>query len=155
MRDKNERYRRWIAAYVARRAVKGGLLHQCREATLEMSRAFPELKRVAGRVELADGKRWVHAWMVAPDGELLDPTVLQFESAPVRYTPADEEDPKPTGQCFECMDYRYGRSRYCSEKCGRAFRKRAKANPGLEMAIALHLLGIIHSEMRGECGGEG
>jgi hypothetical protein len=99
----------------------------CVFAAREMREVFPELVAVPGKVLLADGQGICHLWLVTPDGTVLDPTVLQFESPVVGYRPLADEDPPPTGQCLECWDWRYSRGGYCSDRCyRRAYRRRKK-----------------------------
>jgi hypothetical protein len=120
-------YATWITAYVRRAAAGYGVRGQCLCAAREMQQAFPELRVVGGKVWLADGTGRCHNWLLTPTGAVLDPTRLQFESEPVRYVPLAEMDPHPTGQCLECWDYRYGKSRYCSPRCERRWRRRPRA----------------------------
>jgi hypothetical protein len=117
-------YAAWIRAYVRRAAEGYGLRGQCVFAAFLMREEFPELEITPGRVWLADGTGHCHTWLVTPAGEVLDPTQGQFDSEPVRYVPLADEDPPPTGQCFECNAYRYGASRYCSKRCARRWRSR-------------------------------
>jgi hypothetical protein len=68
-------YRKWVADYVARTADVAG---RCREASLEMNSRFPELVPERGMVLAADGRRYMHWWLMGPFGEIVDPTEIQF-----------------------------------------------------------------------------
>lgn len=73
----SERYRDWIARYVARHG--GDVWMRCLEASEEMVATFPELRLVKGTaVSTVSGKRWCHAWVETAEGEVLDPTATQF-----------------------------------------------------------------------------
>jgi len=121
----NLSYKEWVAAYLSR---VGDPLQKCAEATLEMQEAFPELRRVRGVVRMVldpDGAKrpWPHWWLVAPEGDIVDPTGEQFPGLIV-YEEADEEDPI-VGRCANCGEY-YTRSQstqgiVCSETCSIEF----------------------------------
>lgn len=139
------RYTTWISAYVARAAAGRGLAGQCLFAALEMRQAFPDLQVVGGKVWLADGSGHCHTWLVTPAGAVLDPTRLQFAAEPVRYVPLADENPQPTGQCYHCHDYRYGKSRYCSKLCEGRWRRRPKAErEAAEMWIFAQIMAGLH-----------
>jgi len=70
-------YERWIARYLERFTCPAATLGRCREASVEIARAFPELRVVRGHVRCAWGRRG-HWWTVTPDGEIVDPTAAQF-----------------------------------------------------------------------------
>lgn len=120
-----EEYAAWIEAYVARhtnRFVRG----KCATATEEMVKAFPELRRVGGFVDVEWG-RDQHWWCVAPDGSIVDPTVEQFGLWPVQYEELDLNDPAtrariPTGKCMDCGHEVYGGATFCNEACEAATR---------------------------------
>jgi hypothetical protein len=108
-----EQYAAWIAANVAdpRRT--------CRETTLAMAAAFPELRRVRGHYchgLIGEAPHW---WLVAPDGSIVDPTAVQFPAGGT-YVEHDESQPEPTGRCLECGDYTYDRRLFCSAECHNA-----------------------------------
>lgn len=80
------KYALWIEAYLVRNF--GDVWMKCLEACEEMSQAFPELRMVKGiAVSSVSRKRWCHCWCVAPDGTIIDPTVVQFGGIPVVYEP--------------------------------------------------------------------
>lgn len=92
----------------------------CLEATEAMKMHFPELRRVRGFVTLMDGSEHAHWWLVAPDGEIVDPTRAQFDPAIALYDPLDESKPEPVGKCANCGELAYDEKLIpvCSEKCG-------------------------------------
>jgi hypothetical protein len=91
---------------------------KCHEVCQEMLKHFPELKLVRGHYEcLIWGERG-HWWLVDPDGETIDPTVIQFPCGTLGYyTPWDESKPIPTGVCPNCSGYCYDGTYLCSDKC--------------------------------------
>ena len=68
------KYDDWIAMWVATHDVR----YKCVETTQEMVKAFPELTRVSGYYH--DHFGVPHWWCVTPDGEIVDPTVSQFDN---------------------------------------------------------------------------
>lgn len=109
----SERYYEWIDERLRR----GSPRTQCAEWTREMVQAFPELKRVRGHVELLNG-RPAHWWCVAPSGEIIDPTISQFNGIIVAYHPHVEGDPEPVGKCLNCGAYVFApRRSACSPDC--------------------------------------
>ena len=52
----------------------------CLGSTLQMKRAFPELKRIKGVYIEPNGKRNIHWWCVDKDNNIIDPTAFQFKS---------------------------------------------------------------------------
>ena len=120
-------YSDWIRGYVAKNPHVGGL---CASATLEMVKAFPELKRVAGYATTALHYRVQHWWCVAPDGSIVDPTVRQFQGLVPEYEPWQPGMEVKVGRCMNCGDdiYRPVGSLdgsmhmcICSDECGRLF----------------------------------
>lgn len=109
-------YEAWIAERLASEAPRT----KCAEWTLAMVAAFPELKRVRGHIELSNGKP-AHWWCETPDGEIVDPTVAQFDGSIVlQYLPHEDGAPEPVGKCLNCGEYVYApRRSACSETCDR------------------------------------
>ena len=105
-------YREWIEESSFGRG-------DCAEATIAMSEAFPELRRVRGHyycVLLGERPHW---WLVAPDGSVVDPTSVQFPSNGIgQYVEWDESQPEPTGKCPNCGGYCYDWRTVCSDTCG-------------------------------------
>lgn len=70
------------------------------------------------------GKYRHHWWLVAPDGEIVDPTMAQFESAE-GLLPEDYCEKKmpveATGRCLFCGLLLYGPSSFCDGECSRKF----------------------------------
>ena len=122
-------YEEWIENY---RQTKGilfvgeterSVLGMCEQATKEMVKAFPELKRVRGHVS-PGGPHW---WCVTESGEVVDPTVSQWKDrVPAGtvfiYHPFDESkaDQLPTGKCMDCGGHLYYNAQFCDESCARA-----------------------------------
>lgn len=90
---------------------------QCARATQSMVVVFPELRRVCGHFyDLRIGER-EHWWCVAPDGTIVDPTLIQFPSGRLgAYVELDPNEPRPTGKCPNCGEYIYD-GRYVHERC--------------------------------------
>jgi hypothetical protein len=90
----------------------------CKETTLAMQKAFPELDRVRGHYHC-----WIwgireHWWLVHPEGIIIDPTAAQFPSdGDGDYVPWDEDSEEPSGICLNCGEYVYDGSALCSENC--------------------------------------
>ena len=120
-------YEDWIRDYVARTK---DILSQCKQATAEMSVAFPELRRCRGWVTLSSGLEREHFWMETSEGEIVDPTVSQFTTTTfykgcggvkfyLEYDP-EMHGPEPVGKCMACGAYCYppeGTSTACTENC--------------------------------------
>lgn len=90
--DRKAQYARWIETYVqAHNCYVRGL---CVSAVKEMIAAFPELKPDLGFVGWGE-----HAWCVAPDGEIVDPTASQFAIQPPVYVPWTPGTSVSAGRC--------------------------------------------------------
>lgn len=120
-------YQAWIDAFV--RSHNYFVRGLCGEATKQMMKAFPELRRACGFAFWVCPTRLVrdeHFWCVTPDGTIVDPTVSQFGGAPVRYEELDLNKPEdvarlPTGKCMWCGGDCYnGRTSACSDECEEA-----------------------------------
>lgn len=94
---------------------------KCHETCLEMQKTFPELKLIRGHYFdpiWLDRKHW---WLETKDGEIIDPTAIQFPSkGQCLYTPWDESQPEPTGKCPNCGEYTFN-NEYVHEECRTAF----------------------------------
>lgn len=86
----------WIAAHVIENP-KG----MCRYFVDYMAETFPELRRVRGYYYEPSGAHHPHWWLALPTGDVVDPTIVQFEpgGSYVEFT-----GPDPVGQCFNCGD---------------------------------------------------
>lgn len=95
----------------------------CGHVTAEMKEAFPELRRVRGHV-LHRGKRYPHWWCQAEDGQIIDPTVNQFlpHPTPEQYEEHLDQDPEPTGKCYNCGEYTYDGASFCTDLCESSYR---------------------------------
>lgn len=121
----------WIRSYVARTPFVRG---KCATATTEMVAAFPELRRVGGLVEVEwpgatrPVRKEQHWWCVAPDGEIIDPTVSQFAIPPfsddyeeLDLTSEEARARVPTGRCVSCGEDAFGGEVTCSDECAAAY----------------------------------
>jgi hypothetical protein len=111
-----DKYQAWIAEKLS----QGSSTAKCAAWTAEMVAEFPELKRVRGHVEHSHG-RIPHWWCENSEGEIVDPTVAQFEGVAIfAYWPHEDGAPEPTGKCLNCGEYVYApRLSSCSETCDR------------------------------------
>ncbi len=120
----SEQYKAWISEHV-----EGDGYGQCRQATEDMAKEFPELKRVRGHYfDSLWGKR-EHWWLVDPEGNIVDPTAMQFPTKGTnRYVPWREGDPEPIGQCYNCGDYVFNKdyNGACSEDCEKAIEEETR-----------------------------
>lgn len=89
---------------------------QCAEITAQMASAFPELRRVRGHYHCFAWGAREHWWLEALDGQVIDPTAMQFPSKGFgMYVEFGGEE--PTGMCPNCGEYIYGGGELCSERC--------------------------------------
>ena len=107
------RYAKWIAENV-----KGSALGRCKEVSLEMQKAFPELLLVRGHYyDPVWGER-MHWWLKTEDGEIIDPTKSQFPSkGEAPYIEWIEGSKEPVGKCMNCGEYCYDDPNVCSTEC--------------------------------------
>jgi len=119
------KYREWIEKNVDKNC-----LGQCSEITKKMEEEFPELIRVRGHFMCVHWGLRSHWWLIDPDGEIIDPTVVQFpthqqglmqDPPTAHYEPWDESREEPTGKYPNCGDYCYNGDYCCSEACDRAY----------------------------------
>lgn len=73
----------------------------CNEASHAMKEAFPELTIVPGHVYCSWGKR-DHIWLTDPEGNIVDPTALQYQGTVSRYEPWKPGDAVRVGKCMNC-----------------------------------------------------
>ena len=95
---------------------------KCRQVSHAMVAAFPELRIAYGNYYCPIwGERW-HMWLVAPDGEIIDPTIQQFPSPHGSYVELSEKE-LPVGRCAQCGKLYYERydGTVCGASCGIAF----------------------------------
>ena len=123
-------YAAWIESYRQANPILRGA---CQSATEDMAKAFPELTRVPGRIKFVAGGSTEHWWLTAPDGEVIDPTVSQFEYAlahgGVEYAPWRPGDKVLVGRCMNCGDDIWRRVQIlggpresvCGEECAADF----------------------------------
>ena len=106
----------WIAEHVKDQR------RMCAYWTECMQSAFPQLRRVRGHYYEPNGDCYTHWWLAMPNGEIVDPTVTQFEAGGhyVEYSGSD-----PYGQCLECGELMWerweGAAEFCSQECHDAF----------------------------------
>ncbi|KKL54797.1 hypothetical protein LCGC14_2261840, partial [marine sediment metagenome] len=64
---------------------------KCKEVCEEMNKRFPELKLIRGHYYCHGWGERMHHWLVSPDGNIIDPTKIQFPSKGFGvYEPWDE-----------------------------------------------------------------
>ncbi len=88
-----------------------------------MKRAFPELKRERGNVYIRSGHHRPHWWLIAPNGDIVDPSNSQFQESYygadngiIEYIPLiDKRVPK--GNCMNCGDLCFDHGVACTESC--------------------------------------
>lgn len=114
------KYEYWIERYLL--YCDGDVRGRCAEATEEMIKTFPELKRVRGHVQhILNSKQSPHWWCIDPKGNIIDPTAVQFVAI-IKYIPHDETSPEPTGRCPNCGEYCYDYNSVCSDKCATEYK---------------------------------
>jgi len=124
------KYKRWIDVHYP---TAHEALGKCMEASAEMNEAFPELRIAKGAVWLQGhpGERH-HAWLVDSQGEVIDPTQLQYTCSG-HIIAKREEFPKdhpafmyPRKKCPNCgktfyLDGAEGKGYVCSNECAFEF----------------------------------
>jgi hypothetical protein len=100
-----QEYIDWIQNYCSER--NGIVSGCCISSTTEMVRAFPELKQVKGWALLLNRGLAEHAWCETEDGEVIDPTVSQFQSSVIEYKAWQPGDTVCVGRCMNCGEYIY------------------------------------------------
>jgi hypothetical protein len=117
------KYSKWISDYVARTPYMRG---RCGSATQEMVESFPELRRVPGWASAVE-----HWWCETPEGEIVDPTVSQFDGDEVSYKEWKPGDEVRVGRCMNCgidiwravQTLTGDRPCICSDECSEDFIK--------------------------------
>jgi len=96
----DQRYVDWIETHYPTVSTAFGA---CSAATTQMVAAFPELTRVPGHVQSYQSGRRAHWWCETSEGEIVDPTRIQFEDAVFlsyeRFQPGQEVR---VGRCMNC-----------------------------------------------------
>lgn len=113
-----ESYLEWIEENRPRDPFRGR--GKCRQVSEAMQKAFPELQLVAGFYECPVWGDQEHWWLMTPENEVVDPTVLQFPSGGFGVYRVLDPDERPVGKCMNCGGYVYrgSPSDYCcSDKC--------------------------------------
>ena len=84
----------------------GPITGRCAEVTLAMVQMFPELRRVRGHYCCPVWGIREHWWLVAPGGEIVDPTARQFPGGGLgTYREWREGAEEPVGRCLNCGAY--------------------------------------------------
>ena len=114
------KYEKWIKDYLLSK--DGNICGKCYEATSEMIKTFPELKRIRGHVRhILSNKVSPHWWCINAEGIVFDPTSIQFVAI-IKYIPHDETQPEPTGKCSNCGEYCFNYEAVCSDKCATEYK---------------------------------
>lgn len=82
---------------------------QCQPAAKAMKEAFPELAVTNGFIEDGMWGERAHWWCKDENGEIVDPTRIQFPAL-FDYTEIDDEHPArkyPQDRCHDCGEYYY------------------------------------------------
>jgi len=125
------KYQTWIKKNYPDRVSAYG---QCKEATEKMVSEFPELKRKSGQIfVLGYDYDVLHWWCEDPEGNIVDPTIIQYSGGGYAVTGYEEypEDHvarhNERAKCMECGQYFYRVdevkkfSPCCSDFCLTAF----------------------------------
>ena len=114
-----EKYSSWINSWTSQ--YKGVVRGRCRPVSEAMVNDFPELKLSRGFVMTRGGVEFEHWWCVTPDGDVVDPTVSQFDPyhGVLDYSEYDisVHGKEPCGRCINCGDYCYDNSYACGPAC--------------------------------------
>ena len=118
-----EKYLNWINENVYESYGK------CTDVTLQMSKVFPELKRIRGFYYCPIFGKREHWWLVDIYGNIVDPTKKQFPSGGVGvYEEWIEGSNEPTGKCPNCGGYCFNESYCCSQECHNEYVQSIKQN---------------------------
>lgn len=120
-----QKYADWIKNWLKNNDPRSA----CAEATLEMQKAFPELKRFRGYFQDPIWLSSAHWWLKDIDAdEIVDPTISQFTYlSDEQYTYYDESLPEPKGKCMNCGKLSYHTEHACSKKCSKILEKEFNA----------------------------
>ena len=119
-----DKYSSWIEEHAPEGAY---LMGRCKEMSLEMIEAFPELRLARGHYHCAGWGERGHWWCVAPDETIVDPTAAQFPTQGAGiYEELQANAPEPVGKCGNCgklvfpkeAGYYFGC--FCNETCEKA-----------------------------------
>lgn len=117
-------YQEWIDANIDELNNMGA----CSQRTTEMQQAFPELRRVAGFYYSIGWGQREHFWLETEDGEIIDPTAMQFPckgNGVYERLSEDEILRLPIGMCANCGEPIYRDSEctdtVCSRSCAAAY----------------------------------
>ncbi len=101
----------------------------CERVCRAMKDKFNELELIRGHYYCTNWGRREHWWLKAPDGEMLDPTAIQFPSKGFGdYEELAKDTPEPTGKCPNCGEYCYNNEQVHSE-CYDAFVRSLHESP--------------------------
>ena len=93
----------------------------CEGFSKKMKRKFPELIITKGYYECMVWGRREHWWLQTKDGQIFDPTAVQFPSKGIcEYIPWNKDDPQPTGKCPQCGEYTFN-NEYVHKECQDAY----------------------------------
>ena len=110
-----QRYAQWIKDNVKE------TYGQCGNVTLSMQQAFPELRRVRGRVVDACWGVRNHWWLMAGD-VVVDPTAAQFPClVSSTYEELEDGDRIPSGLCADCGEVTYDGEEFCNDTCADSY----------------------------------
>lgn len=113
----HQKYSDWIA-----NNVPSYCLGLCASITNDMTKDFPELRRVRGTYDCPLWGERTHWWCVDESGNIVDPTSAQFISAGLgEYIEWDESNQEPTGKCFNCGSLCFNHMAVCSDKCNKEY----------------------------------
>jgi hypothetical protein len=113
----DEKYQNWIIdnCYAISSMVRG----RCQEICESMQFVFPELILTKGLIWGTDvdgyRKSYPHWWLKTSEGEIIDPTVSQFDF--IRMKTYDEAKGEVTGKCMNCGGMCYDNKSFCSDIC--------------------------------------
>ena len=90
----------------------------CREATKDMQKEFPHLRRVRGHYCCPLWGERGHWWLEDEQRNVIDPTRNQFPSKGLgEYIEWNDDNPEPTGRCINCGSYCYDGETVCCTGC--------------------------------------
>lgn len=116
---RNKRYRQWI---IDRNIDYDEAYGNCQELCVEMMEAFPMLTMVRGHYYCSVWGERGHWWLKTDDGEILDPSAVQFPTKGNGvYVEWDESAAEPTGTCPNCGEYCYD-GEQVHERCYEEFK---------------------------------
>ena len=99
-------------------------LGKCQEYCDTMGEIFPELIQKRGFYHDVIWGRRMHFWMETPEGDIIDPTVVQFPTKGSGEYEALEGDALPIGRCMNCGELVFvgsPDSNICSQTCNTEF----------------------------------